>query len=91
MKIVLDLLKADHIGVRELRTNLSRRLKTRKPLVITDHSQPVKVIVPYEDMLELLDILEEINDPKTRRLVALGRKSIKEGAKGIPVFKNNRS
>ena len=85
MKIAMNLLKADHVGVRDLKTNLSKRLKSNRPLVVTDHSQPVKVIIAYEDMLDLLDMLDELTDPDTVKNVLEGRKAIAAGAKGIPV------
>ncbi len=85
MKIAMDLLKADHVGVRDLKTHLSRRLKMRKMLVVTDHSQPVKVIMPYEDMVGLLDMLDEMTDEATLAAVREGRDAVKSGAKGVPV------
>ena len=85
MKIVMDLLKAEHVGVRDLKTNLSRRLKTNKPLVITDHSQPVKVIMSYNDMVDLLDMLDEMTDEGTAAAVKEGREAVRAGAKGISV------
>ena len=48
------------------------------------------MIVPYEEMVELLDIIEEIDDPKTASLIAQGRRAVRDGAKGIPVFKAAR-
>ena len=86
MDIALNLLKAPHVGIREFKEKISSLLNKRKTLVLTDHGQPASVLIPYSDMLELLDILDEINDPKTRTLVESGRKSIKQGAKGVPVF-----
>ena len=86
MDIALNLLKAPHIGIREFKERISSLLNQRKTLILTDHGEPSSVLVPYADMLELLDILEEINDPKTRLLIEAGRKSIKQGSKGIPVF-----
>lgn len=86
MAIALSLLKAPHVGVREFKEKISSFLNKGKTLIVTDHGQPTNVLVPYDDMLELMDILEEINDPQTRSLVAIGRKAIKQGAKGIPVF-----
>jgi PHD/YefM family antitoxin component YafN of YafNO toxin-antitoxin module len=87
MDIALDLLKAKHIGVRELKEGLSAFLKKDAPLVVTEHGAPTRVIVPYDEMLELLDILEEIDDTRASSLVAEGRRALREGAKGIPVFK----
>jgi len=85
MKIAIDLLKAEHVGVRELKAGLSRRLKTHKTIVITDHGSPVKVILPYSDVLELLDILDEVTDPKMVKLVQEGRRAVQKGSQGIPV------
>lgn len=86
MDIALNLLKAPHVGIREFKEKISFLLNKRKTLVLTDHGEPASVLVPYEDMLELLDILDEINDPKVLSLIESGRKSIKQGAKGFPVF-----
>ena len=85
MKIAMDLLKADHVGVRDLKTHLSHRLKTNRPLVITDHSQPVKVIMPYADMVELLDMLDEMTDEAALAAVQEGRGAVRSGVKGVPV------
>ena len=85
MAIALSLLKAPHVGVREFKEKISSFLNKGRTLVVTDHGEPTSVMVPYNDMLELLDILEESDDPEVRYLVAIGRKSIKNGAKGIAV------
>lgn len=90
MEIALDLLKAKHVGVRELKDGLSSFFKKDAPLVVTEHGVPSRVIVPYDDMLELLDIIEEIDDRETSALVAEGRRAVRKGAKGIPVFKPGR-
>jgi PHD/YefM family antitoxin component YafN of YafNO toxin-antitoxin module len=84
MSIAADLLKADHIGVRDLKTQLSSKL-LGDLLVITDRGKPVSVNLPYSDVLELIDILDELTDPETLAMIAEGRKAIKAGAEGIPV------
>ena len=85
MNIAAGLLKAPHIGVRDLKENLSKLLKGKNPLVITDHGQPVDVIVPYDDMMCLIDIVDEITDPETLATVLEGKRAVKAGAKGVPV------
>ena len=85
MTLATALLRAPHIGVRDLKTHLSERLKSRKPLVVTDHGEPKQVLMPYDDIVELAEILEELNDPKLLKLVAEGRKAIREGFEGIPI------
>jgi len=94
MGIATDLLHAPHVGIRDLKENLSRFLKTKKPFVVTDNGTPVDVIVPYAEMLELLDLFDEIQDMETIKTIQEGRESIKAGAKGIPaskLFKKIRS
>ncbi len=86
MSIAISLLKAPHVGIRELKQGLSDFLKRDQPLIVTDRGEPTNVILHYDDFLELVDIIEEINDPRTRKLVAEGRRFIKEGSLGIPVF-----
>ena len=66
MIMAINILKAPHVGVRELKEKLSAFLKGDKPLVVTDHGAPTNVILPYDDVLELLDILDELNDSETR-------------------------
>lgn len=84
MKIAIDLLKASHVGIRELKGNLTTGL-LKRPLVITDRGVPVSVSLPYSDLLELMDILDEISDPQTVATVQEGKEAIRKGNAGIPV------
>ena len=84
MKIAINLLKARHIGVRELKGTLTTRL-LKAPLVITDRGIPVSVSLPYSDILELIDILDEIGDTQTVETVLEAKEAIKAGGVGIPV------
>ena len=84
VSIATNLLKAHHIGIRELKEHLSTK-SLNKFLVITDRGTPVSVNLPYLDMLELTDILDELADLETIADVQDGRKAIKAGAKGISI------
>ena len=84
MSIATDLLKANRVGIREIKEHLSTRL-LNNILVITDRGAPVSVNLPYAEVLELTDIIDEILDWETLATVRAGRKAIQEGAKGIPV------
>ena len=84
MSIALDLLKANHMGVKNFKKHVSSKLLDHI-LVITDHGKPVSVNVPYEEILELVDIVEEMSDPEIVKEVMKGRKAVKEGKKGVPV------
>ena len=85
MTIARAVLQARHVGIRELREHLSKRLKDNRPIVVTEHGTPTKVILSYRDMLELIEILDELQDRKALESVRQGRKAVLGGAPGIPV------
>lgn len=93
MTIARALLKARSIGVRNFRDKLSRFINKHELFIVTEHGEPTSVLLPYEDMLEIVDVLDELQDEETIKAVAEGRKSIKSGAKGISfstIFKKKR-
>jgi antitoxin (DNA-binding transcriptional repressor) of toxin-antitoxin stability system len=85
MTVVKALLEARHIGVRDLREHLSKRLKEKKAIVITEHGTPTRVIFAYQDVVELIEVLDELQDRAAIQTVWEGRKAIKAGAEGVPV------
>ena len=84
MSIATELLKAEHIGIRELKEHLSKE-NLENFLVITDRGRPISVNLPYEDVMELVDILDELGDLETIETIKEAREAIRAGAKGIPV------
>lgn len=84
MSIATDLLKANHVGIRDIKEHLSTRL-LKDILVITDRGTPVSVNLPYSDVLELVDIIDELTDLETVATIQEGRRTIQGGAKGIAV------
>ncbi len=84
MSIATNILKAPHVGIRDLKIHLSSLLK-KGSLIVTERGKPVNVILPYSDMMELLDMLDEITEPETIKTIREGRKAISTGVKGIPV------
>jgi hypothetical protein len=56
-----------------------------KAYLITEHGHPAGVFLPYQDALELVDVIDEFNDKKALKLVAEGRRAIRKGARGIPL------
>ena len=84
MSIATDLLKAHRIGIRDLKEHLSTKV-LNEFLVITDRGIPVSVSLPYSDVLELVDILDELSELETIATIQEGRKAIETGTKGISV------
>jgi hypothetical protein len=84
MKLAIELLKAHRIGIRDFKEHLSTQ-SLRYPLIITDRGTPISVNLPYSEVLELLDIIDELLDSETLMGVREARKTIKAGVRGIPV------
>ena len=84
MSIATDLLKAHRIGISNLKEHLSTKFLS-EILVITDRGTPISVNLPYLDVLELMDILDELADLETVATIDEGRRAIKAEAKGTPV------
>ena len=85
MTLATALLRAPHVGVRDLKAHLSERMKTKKPLIVTEHGEPKQVLIPYEAIVEIAEVLDELNDKGLARAVRLSRKAAQEGLPGIPV------
>ncbi len=85
MTVTTALLRAKYIGVRDLREHLSKRLKAKGALVVTEHGTPTKVILSYQDVVELIEVLDELQDKAAIQAVQEGRKAVGAGNEGIPV------
>jgi len=84
MSVSADILKAKRVGMREFKSHVSKKF-LNEMIVIYERNAPVSVNVPYEELLELADILDETTDPETLKIVAVGRRTIKAGTKTIRV------
>ena len=73
-----------YVGVRELRENLSRMIKSQGAFFVTEHGKPVKAMIPYGTLLELLDLLEELKDKTLIQEIAEARREYRKGG-WIPV------
>ncbi|MDP8299140.1 MAG: hypothetical protein P9L88_04480 [Candidatus Tantalella remota] len=87
MSVSTDLLKAHKVGMRDFKAHISKDY-LGKIVIVTSGGDPVSVNIPYEEVLEMVDLLDEITDEETMRMVEEGRKSIGSGTKGIPVSKS---
>jgi len=85
MTIATKLLRAPHIGIRNLKNRLSWVLRHKSTFIVTDRGIPIEVLLPYSDMVEMIELIDEVTDSETLRAVQEGRVAIKGGAKGIPL------
>ncbi|OGW76860.1 MAG: hypothetical protein A3K16_00920 [Omnitrophica bacterium RIFCSPLOWO2_01_FULL_45_24] len=83
MTLAAALLRAPRIGAREFRNKACSFIRRGKAYLVTEHGQPAGVFLPYEDAIELVDIIDELNDKKLLKIIAEGRRAISRGAKGI--------
>ncbi|OGX28776.1 MAG: hypothetical protein A3F87_01375 [Omnitrophica WOR_2 bacterium RIFCSPLOWO2_12_FULL_51_24] len=85
MTLANALLRAKSIGVRNFRDSASRFIGKHELFIITEHGNPTSVLLPYNDILEIVDILEELKDKEALKLVSEGRRAISKRAKGTSV------
>lgn len=85
MTLSTMLLKAPHIGVREFKSNLSRFIRTRSPFIVTDRGAPVEVMIPYSEIVEIVELIDEVTDSETLKAVQEGRAAIKNKTEGVSV------
>ncbi len=86
MSLATQLMRAEPIGVKELKNNLSTVLKRGKTRVVTDRNKPKHFLIPYEDMIDIVELMEELSDTKLQRQIAEGRESYRKG-KSVPLEK----
>ena len=72
-------LRARHIGVKELKNNLSMLFRSHKPIIATDRGQPAYFLVPYDDMVEMMEFMEEARDAGLVAEIKAGRQAYAKG------------
>lgn len=82
MTLSRALLKAPRVGVREFRNKACAFIKSGGFYLVTEHGKPAGVFMPYEDALELTEIVDELHDKELLKIVAEGRRAIRKGMRG---------
>ena len=75
--------KAKPVNVREAQAKLSRLISSKRPSLLLSHGKPVSFLMPYEEMLDLVEMLEELKDQKLLKEIAKARSEYAQG-KAIP-------
>lgn len=79
----MDLLRAEYIGVRTLKTHLSKYLRGDRPVVVTERGRPKRVILGYNDAVDLIEMMEEARDSEWTAEVERSRRAYRKGG-GVP-------
>lgn len=85
MTLAAALLRAPRIGAREFRNKACSFIRKGMAYLVTEHGHPAGVFLPYEDAIELVDIIDELNDKKLLKTIAEGRRAIRKSGRGISV------
>ena len=75
--------KAKPVNVREAQAQLSKLIRSKSPSMVLSHGKPVSFLVPYEDMLDLVETLDELKDKKILGEIERARKEYAQG-KAVP-------
>ena len=74
--------KAKPVNVREAQAQLSKLIQSKSPSMVLSRGKPVSFLVPYEDMLDLVETLDEL---KNRKLLGEMEGARKDHAHGKAV------
>jgi antitoxin (DNA-binding transcriptional repressor) of toxin-antitoxin stability system len=76
--------KAKPVNVREAQARLSKLISSKMPSLVLSHGKPVSFLMPYDEMLDLVEMLEDLKDQKLLKEIAKARTEYAQG-KAIPV------
>ena len=83
MTLSSALLRATRVGAREFRNKACAFIRAGKFYLVTEHGKPAGVFMPYDEAVELAEIIDELHDKRLLKTIAEGRRAIHRGAKGI--------
>lgn len=83
MTLSRAILRAPRVGAREFRNKACAFIRAGKFYLVTEHGKPAGVFMPYEEALELTEIIDELHDKELLKTIAEGRRAIRRRAKGI--------
>jgi len=70
---------AKPVNVREAQAKLSRLIRSKSPSMVLSHGKPVSFLIPYEEMLDLLELIDELKDKKLLQEIARARAEYAQG------------
>lgn len=85
MTTAIDLLRAPRYGIRDFKSHLSNRIRSKKAMILVDRGEPKKVIIDYNELVQILEFIEDVQDKELLQLIHEGRSAIERGEPGISV------
>jgi hypothetical protein len=82
MKTTMEILKAKPIAVKNLRKDLFNIVKGKEPYLVTTDGERQMFLLPYEDVIEILETLEESRDVVLREEITRARNEYNQGGGG---------
>jgi hypothetical protein len=68
--------KAKPVNVREAQAQLPKLIRSKYPCKVFSHGKPVLFLVSYEDMMDILETLDELEGQQLLREVQLAGKNM---------------
>ena len=65
--------KAKPVNVREAQARLSQLISSKMPSLVLSHGKPVSFLIPYDEMLDLVEMLEDLKDQNLLKEIAKAR------------------
>ena len=75
--------RANYVGVREAQTSLSRILRSHRPAVFTSHGKPLAACIPFGQLVDLLELVQDLEDRALADEVARARSEYRRTG-GVP-------
>jgi len=75
--------KAKPVNVREAQARLSQLISSKMPSLVLSHGKPVSFLMPYDEMLDLVEMLEDLKDQRLLKEIAKARAEYGRG-KTVP-------
>ena len=76
------MLRAPNVGVKDFKDHVSEYINKANTIVITHRGEPTSVVFPYEEALELIDMLDELQDQKTLAIISDDQNAMNRGDNG---------
>ncbi|RMH32115.1 MAG: hypothetical protein D6690_14790 [Nitrospirae bacterium] len=75
--------KAKPVNIREAQASLSKLIRSQSISMVLSHGKPVSFLIPYEELLDLVETLDELKDRRLLEEIKRARAEYRQG-KAVP-------